>query len=49
MKSKISILMVAFTLLIGLSNLQAQNKPNKKNKAEFQANKDCLREVLNFL
>lgn len=43
MKSKISILMVAFTLLIGLSSLQAQNKPNKKNKAEKEAKINELR------
>ena len=43
MKSKISILMVAFTLLIGLNNLQAQNKPNKKNKAEKEAKINELR------
>ena len=43
MKNKISILMVAFTLLIGLNNLQAQNKPNKKNKAEKEAKINELR------
>ena len=35
--------MVAFTLLIGLNNLQAQNKPNKKNKAEKEAKINELR------
>ncbi len=35
--------MVAFTLLIGLNSVQAQNKPNKKNKAEKEAKINELR------
>jgi hypothetical protein len=43
MKNKIGLLMVAFTLLIGLNSVQAQNKPNKKNKAEKEAKINELR------
>ncbi len=43
MKSKIGILMMALAMLTGLTNVQAQNKPNKKNQVEKEAKINELR------
>ena len=43
MKSKIGILMMALAMLTGLTNVQTQNKPNKKNQVEKEAKINELR------